>query len=142
MLLMGSILCWISNTVNIIANMDKSGMTEFQKFLVREMERRDLSQNGLADFLGIASATMSRHMRMDGTAPEPSIDLLSRLHEKTGTSFLTLLSIAYPDLPPEYFSDLKPLARLIAERIATLPPDQQMVIDNLILSFNKAEKNG
>lgn len=112
-------------------------MTEFQKFLQQEMDKRDLSQNAFAALVGVSSGMMSNHMKQDGTAPPLSLGFLKQVAQATNTSLITLLKLAYPDLPRNLLVDLEPDVRLIAERIAKLPPEQREIIDRFILSLTQ-----
>lgn len=102
--------------------MDKLSLADF---LQAECQRRGWSVRQLASAAELDHSTISKLRR----GASPALDTLASLSQALGVSLVTLLKLAYPDLPG---IDLSPDAVALADRIQRLTPDQRAVVDALL----------
>lgn len=96
-------------------------------FLDAERRQRGWSVRQLASAAELDHTTLSKLLR--GTGPSPALDTLVSLSRALGVSLVTLLKLAYPDLPG---IDLSADALALADRVQRLTPDQRAVVDALL----------
>lgn len=102
-------------------------------FIESEMLQRGMSQREFAQMVGVSNQTIS--MALDSVnAPEPSLKFLVRLARATSTDLCSLVALVHPN---EVRIDAR--ARIIAERIAQLPPDKQELIDAMLVGFLRSK---
>jgi transcriptional regulator with XRE-family HTH domain len=100
-------------------------------FIEQEMHRREMTMRQFADFVGISHATISR--TLDPIKPtEPTIDVLVKLAKATGVSLSSLIALLRPDLDE---IDIDPRARVLAERIASLPDAKREIAETYLLGI-------
>lgn len=95
----------------------------FAQFLRDQINKlADGVQNRFADMIGVSSATMSRLLRSD---TRPELETLERISKVTGTSLVTLISLAYP---AGVDSDRSPTAQVVADEFDKLPDELKSAI--------------
>lgn len=107
--------------------MPKEIVNTLREFIEREMTTRSMSTHEFADFVGVSQSTISRAMAFED-APEPKLDFLAKLAVATGTDIGALVALVKPEA-----SKIDPTARLLAERIEKLSPEDREFLDTFIL---------
>lgn len=106
----------------------KSGLTEF---VLRQMRERDMSARQFSDFIGVSNTTINRTLdnRYDHT---PSMDFLLKLADKTGTSIVAIIELAFPEVSER--TGISPEALILAQRLDRLPESIRDFILKAVLS--------
>lgn len=100
-------------------------MNKLGEFIEAEIKRRDMSARQFADMVGVVHSTITKAMYTD--PPEPSLDFLRKLAKATGVNVLDLVALYLPEE-----SKIDGQTRIIAERIARLPPDKREFVDTFL----------
>lgn len=100
-----------------------------REFIEREMTARDMSTHEFADFVGVSQSTIVRAMSYED-APEPKLNFLAKLAVATKVDIGVLVSLIKPEA-----SKISPDARLLAERIEQLSPQDREFLDTYILGL-------
>lgn len=110
--------------------------TALGKFIVREMQKRGMSEREFSDFIGVASSTVNGYVS-EATARhhEPSLRFLKRLADKTGASMKLLLTLAYPELGHELDASIEPRLLALAERLGELDDSTIDLVFRLVASL-------
>lgn len=104
-------------------------MSEFKQFLLDEMKRRDMSARAFAEFVGVATSTITR--ATDEREPAvPGIEFLIKLAQATGVSITALVALAYPEVTLS--TRPSPSAQILAQQIEKLPEAQRQIIAAII----------
>lgn len=100
-------------------------------WILEEMATRDMSQRKFAELVGVSHATLDRILRPKREEDKyPSVQTLIKMSRKTGTDLCTLIALVSPE-----DAHIDAEARVIAQRIAALPPDKQSQIDTFLLGL-------
>lgn len=103
----------------------------FTQFLNDEMRRRDMSARKFAEFIGVNHAFINKYANAEPSEVDgyPSIHTLRKISDATGTSLLALIALVFPDAE-RITGDID--ARLLAEQIAQLSPEDRAVAEGFI----------
>lgn len=107
----------------------KQQVATLREFIEREMTVRGMSTHEFADFVNTSQSTIVRAMSFED-APEPKLDFLAKLAVATGVDIGALVSLVKPEA-----SKISPDARLLAERIEQLSPQDREFLDTYILGL-------
>jgi len=102
---------------------------KFNEFIELEIKKRDMSIREFSKFVGISHSAVSKYL----SNPEEkniSIEFLVRIAEATNTDLASIVGMVYPER-----TTINAEARILAERIAQLPPNQYEMIESLLLGF-------
>ena len=104
------------------------------EFLDQEIRKRQMSVREFAEFVGVTHPTIIK-FREHGKADvgSPSIEFLIKLAQKTDTSLVALLAMAFPDAAP--LLDVDPAAFILSQRIQKLPKHIRQAIDDLLAKY-------
>lgn len=103
----------------------------FSQFLNDEMKSRDMSARKFAEYAGVNHAFINRYANGEPSDElgYPSIHTLKKLAAATGVSLLSLIELAFPDVEN---ADADISARLLAEQIKQLTPEDRAVAEGFI----------
>jgi transcriptional regulator with XRE-family HTH domain len=114
--------------------------TAFQKWLLDEMQARDMSIRQFGAFTGVNFSTLTKLLAAGSDDSRlPSVRTLAQLAEATQTDICSLIALLVPNA-----TTMDAASRILAERIRRLPPDGQAVVEQWLLgrslqSGNKTE---
>lgn len=104
------------------------------EFIESELNKRQMSAREFADFVGVSNAVINKFRNhgindMFANKPigEPSVSFLAKLARATSTDICALMALIVPEA-----TFIDPGARLIAQHIARLPPEQREVVDTFL----------
>lgn len=101
----------------------------FQRWLLDEIHKRDMSFRQFAEFVGVGHSTVAR--ALDSTnAPAPSIEFILKLSKATGVKAITLIGLAYPEVAAQ--EAIPVTTELLAQRIEQLPENIKTAIMALV----------
>ncbi|GEM_PF-4203641 len=100
-----------------------------EEFINSEIKKRSMSMREFAKYIGVAPSTISQFLSNDER--KVSIDFLVKLSEGTNTDLATIVAMVYPER-----TGIDAETRILAERIAQLPPEQYKVIETLLRGFD------
>ena len=107
----------------------------FNEFIEDELKKRSMSIREFSRFVGISHSAISKYLS-NPTETNISIEFMVRVAEATNTDLASIVAMEYPD-----DTEITPQVRLLAQRIAELPPEQQEVIDSLLLGMSIKHSN-
>lgn len=119
-------------------SMSEQKYTTLKQFLNDQLDTRKMSVRTFGDLVGISHEVITRFRNSDPSddVGYPSLQTLIRLSEGTGISLNTLIQISYPELRRV---DIDIDARLMAEEIAQLSPDDRRIVEKFIRNAKKGE---
>lgn len=108
---------------------------ELRDFIEHEMQKRDnMSATAFAEMIGVAPSTITGYLTGKRESV-PTLDVLRKLAHGTETDFLTVLTLAFPEIAHEVKID--PRARQIAKAIMKLSQETQDFVWTIIQEFQK-----
>lgn len=115
--------------------MRESMVTTLGDFIFEEMNLRNMSAREFADLLKVPHGTINKYLNHGkaetyGGKPvgTPSVDFIQKLSEATKVDVCTIMELITGDAV-----HIGARARLLAERIARLPAEDQEIIDRYLL---------
>lgn len=105
-------------------------------FIEDEMKKRDMSIREFSKLIGLSHSTISKFLNNPDTR-NVSIEFLVKLAEGTNTDLASIVAMVYPE-----HTSINAQSRILAERIAQLPPAQYEMIESLLLGFGIKAGNG
>jgi transcriptional regulator with XRE-family HTH domain len=106
-----------------------TGMS-FQKFIVNEMDKRKMSARAFAEHIGVSSNTINAYV--NGKEITPTLDFLQKLAQKTDTSLVTIIKLAFPGETDDI--DIDPEVYLLAKELSELPESVRDIIKTIMRS--------
>lgn len=105
--------------------------TSLAEFVLRQMRERDMSARQFSDYIGVSNTTINRTLdsRYEHT---PSMDFLLKLADKTGTSIIAVIELAFPEVSER--TGISPEALILAQRLDRLPEGVRDFILKAVLS--------
>jgi len=121
----------------MISMSDKPYKT-LKEFLNDQLDDRKMSVRAFGDLVGVSHEVITRFRNSDPSdeVGYPSLQTLRKLSDGTGVSLNTLIQISYPELRRV---DIDIDARLMAEEIAQLSPDDRRIVEKFIRNAKKGE---
>ncbi len=110
--------------------MKSAELSSLGKFILGEMQKRDMTANQFASLVGVSHTTIGRLLE-PGDKTLPTLEFLFKLSGATHTDICTLVALIAPD----HTTNVNAEAQVIAERIMRLPPDKREIIDSFLLGL-------
>ncbi len=110
-----------------------SSETTLGDFIDQEIRKRQMSVREFAEFVGVTHPTILKfreHGKKD--VGSPSIEFLM-LAQRTDSSLVALLAMAFPDSVPLLKVD--PATLILSQRIQKLPTHIRQAIDDLLAKY-------
>jgi len=109
---------------------------KFNEFIELEMKKRDMSIREFSRFVGISHSAVSKYLSHPDTK-SISIEFMVRVADATNTDLASIVAMVYPE-----HTTVNAEVRILAERIANLPPDKRKMVDSLLLGLSIGLDNG
>ncbi len=104
------------------------------KFILAEMDRRQMSAREFARFVGVTHKTINKFINYGAKdVGYPSMDFIAKLAQTTGTDPCYLLELIIPDVALS--NRISPDAAILGQRIEKLPENVREAIDGIIAKF-------
>ena len=111
-----------------------SSETTLGDFIDQEIRKRQMSVREFAEFVGVTHPTILKFREHGKTdVGSPSIEFLIKLAQKTDTSLIALLAMAFPDAALLLKVDTTTL--ILSQRIQRLPDHIRQAIDDLLSKY-------
>lgn len=98
-------------------------------FILEEMRARDMSARQFAEFVGVSHTTINKFTDERSSDQTPSLGFLVRLAEATNTDLIALIELVFPGASE---MQLSPAAKVLAQRIESLPDEIRIVVESII----------
>ncbi len=111
--------------------MPTANLTLFRDFLLRELQKRNMSIREFATWLGINNSTINKYLDTKENRL-PSLETLAIIAQKTGTPLDVLFGMIYPDIDDDLVRfDAEIMS--IAQQIVELPPEKREQVEAFII---------
>ncbi len=116
------------------------------KFIQDEMQRRQMTIRGFAEFVGVNHAVIGKFRyygirKVHNKKPigEPSLSFVAKLAKATNVDLAVIVALVYPDL-----TVANARAGILQSRIANLSPEQLELFDTFLrgLAFDNLQGGG
>lgn len=118
-------------------SLNSDGHKNIGEFLQNEIRQRGMNNHQFAEFVGVEPQVMDKLLEDDfKSTGYPSIKVMVKLSKVLDVDIGRIIALIEPDA-----TNIRERARLLAQWIEQLPPEQQQIIDQFLLDRKKELEN-